>query len=262
MNSAENITRRLFEARRSKILKEGYGEMDTKELVQKAQAGDQYAFETLLNNHEHFMYKMTKKWILDTGDEDDVRQIANIGFWEAVKKWNGSGDFEAFAGMIIKNRLSDALRKDDAGKVKISTKATSLDQKINNDLGTGQEYDLYDITPDRSTPSSEDTYIGKDSATKIAKFMKDNLSDVERQVMLLYTQGYKMAEISSKLAIPYKRAENSLMRAKGKLKDFMRSNGIRESRSLRESNELSLREKRMIRNILTKIMDEEKMRRC
>lgn len=43
--------------------------------------------------------------------DDDLIQQGNIGLWEAARKWNGSGNFRAFARVCIYHNMVDYMRK-------------------------------------------------------------------------------------------------------------------------------------------------------
>ena len=84
MDSSRDIVRKL---RENRILNEraNYDKMEQDELIKLAKEGDQLAFSTLINQNQEFFYKMTKKYVPEgTFDRDDILQIAEIAYWEAI----------------------------------------------------------------------------------------------------------------------------------------------------------------------------------
>lgn len=256
MSSINDIVRKL---RENRLLteREDYSKKERDELIQLAQDGDQLAVETLINTHNDFINKMSSKYFLSSGDKDDVRQIATIAFWDAIMSWDMTGNFEAFAGMIIKRKLTDALRKDDTEKEKLNNLAQSIDATVSDD-GEGGELSIGDTLASKEA-SPEEQYLGKAGARELMDFMKNKFSQAERDVILRYIQGYKVSEIAEEMDMKYKSVENALMRVKNKLSDYLRA---RESKKITESKniEFSDEEKQVLESVLTKVNEQVQLR--
>lgn len=257
MNSVNDIVKKL---RENRILneRENYSKKSREELIQMAQDGDHLAIETLINMHQDFIQKMSYKYFTDSGDREDIIQAATIAFWDAVMSWNGKGDFEAYAGMIIKRKMTDELRKDSSGKAEINNQALSLDaDMMGRDVSTNDDEDdrhLKDRIPSKKagTTSPEEEFLGREGAREITRYMRDTFSQAERDVIMRYIKGYKVSEIAEETGMKYKSVENALMRAKNKLTDFLRT---RESKKIRESNEVVFtdEEKQILKSVITKV---------
>ena len=261
MSCNENIVRRL---RENRILNErkDYEKMDRNELIKLAKEGDQLAITTLVNQHKDFLFRMTYKYVPEgTFDRDDIMQIAEIAFWEAIKSWDMTGDFEAYAGMVIKRRLTDELRKLDTDKRVVNRNTKSIDAAESGDDEESSEMDKseFDSWISHSSRSAEDEYLDREGTRALMKFLQEELTDVERQVIRLYIEGYKMAKIAEVTGLKYKSCENALMRAKNKLREYMRT--VRESKQLREDKEsiFSDEEKRILRRALNMIEESKKI---
>ena len=257
MSSINDIVRKL---RENRILneREDYNSKSVDELIKLAQGGDQLATETLINSHKNFIKKMSSKYFLDSGDKEDVEQIATIAFWDAINSYNPdkNGDFEAFAGMIIKRKLTDAIRSDDAEKSKINTLANSIDATVSDD--EGGELSIGDTLPSKEA-SPEEQYLGRAGAKELMEFMRDKFSQAERDVIMRYIRGYKVSEIAEETGMKYKSVENALMRVKNKLTDYLRT---RESKKIRENKsvEFSDEEKQILESVITKVNKHEHLR--
>lgn len=242
--------------RESRILneKQDYANMTPEELATLSKGGDQLAISTLINklDSDGFFYKMTKKYIPEgTMDSDDIYQTAQIGVWDAIQKWDGSGDFEAFAGMVVKNKLVDAFRHLDTDTARANRDTRSVssiddesdDDEVHGDM-SASEYNSY--IKSTSHKSAEDEYNDSQAVKEIMDFLRNECSEQEQQVIKLYIDGYKMAQISEMTGMKYKSCENALRRAKEKLSVFVKS--MEESRKiLRESALLSNQEKEILR---------------
>lgn len=245
--------------RESRILneKQDYANMTPEELATLSKGGDQLAISTLINklDSDGFFYKMTKKYIPEgTLDSDDIHQTAQIGVWDAIQKWDGSGDFTAFAGMIVKNKLVDAFRHLDTDTARANRDTRSIstinmdgstddDSEVQGDMNASEYTSFLKST---SHQSAEDEYNDSQAVKEIMDFLQDECSNQEQQVIKLYIDGYKMAQISEITGMKYKSCENALRRAKEKLSVFVKS--MEESRKiLRESALLSNQEKEILR---------------
>lgn len=255
MSSINDIVKKL---RENRILneREDYTKKDRNELIQLAQSGDQLAVETLIKTHQDMIINYSKKYHLDTGDFDDIKQYVTIAFWESVMDWDMTGNFEAYAGMRIKRKMADVLRSEDTGKTKISTTAAELDAPAGTD-DEGGEMSLGASIPSSSV-SVEDTTIGREGYNEILKFMKEKFSETERQAVMMYIKGYKVSEIAEETGMKYKSVENALMRVKNKLADYLRA---RESKKLREDNSLFTdEEKRVLSKVFREIAVTESLK--
>lgn len=259
MDSVDSISKIVKRLRESRILSErkDYEKYSRDELIKLAQEGDQLATEYLINSHKDFLSMMSRKYIMAGNDGDDIEQIAAIAFWDAINSYNPkkNGDFEAYAGMIIKRKLTDELRKDNAEKRQINHTASSLDEPIAGDEDAGSLADKIPV----SKYSAEEAYLGSEGAREILRFMKNTLSDAERDVIKRYISGYKVSEIAEETGMKYKSVENAIMRVKNKLADYMR-NSYDESKKLTEAElEFSDEEKQVLTSVLSKIEDNKKI---
>lgn len=257
MSSIENILRRLREGRLLQE-QEDYSSKSTEELVKLVQDNDdQLALETLMDTHKDFLKRMTNKYFMRGADKDDIDQMARIAFWDAISSYDPdkSGSFEAFAGMIIKRSLAKELEKDQAGKRQIHNLAQSLDATLSNE--DGEESSIGDMIPSKGE-SPEEHLLGKEGAKELIKFMKDNFTSKERDVIMRYIKGDKIPQIAEETGVKYKSVENALMRIRNKLKDYLK-NSQRESKSIRETSdiEFSDEEKKVLESVISKINEQE-----
>lgn len=257
MSSISNIVRRL---RENRILneREDYQSMSLNNVISLCQNGDQLAIEYLLKEYEPLLRKIGSKYVLDTQDSDDKDQIASIGFWDAIMKWdperNEEKGFVDHITRIVNRKFTDALRQDSTEKTKFNTLANSIDDTIAGDEEGGELTIGDTLASEEASP--EEQFLGKQGAREIMKFMRDKFSTQERDVIMRYIQGYKVSEIAEETGMKYKSVENALMRVKNKLADYLRT---RESRRVRENKniEFTYEEKKILESVIRKIDRQE-----
>lgn len=257
MSSINCIVKRL---RENRILRERaeYDDMTLNKVISLCQEGDQLAIEYLLHEYEPLLKSLSSKYIMDTQDADDIRQITSIGFWEAIMSWdpdrNEEKGFSSHVKRIVTRKLTDALRKDSTEKAKLNTLANSIEDTVSDD-GEGGELTIGDTLASQDA-SPEEQYLGKAGAKELMDFMRDKFSQAERDVIMRYIRGYKVSEIAEETGMKYKSVENALMRVKNKLADYLRT---RESKKIRESKsvEFSDEEKQILESVITKINEQE-----
>ncbi len=135
-------------------------------------------------------------------DSDDLFQEGILGLLEAVRKYNQEkGKFRPFAEVCIVNRMKNALIKSNGGLV------------------AAEDFDLEQIS-DKCAATDESLILSEQSAEFTSKLSK-LLSKKEFSVLSLYLEGYSYKQISEKLDVPLKSVDNSLSRAKQKLKQWL-----------------------------------------
>lgn len=244
----DEIVRRLRESK--------YKEMSTDDLITQAQDGDERAMETLLINYEPLIYRMINKHFPTNAsyDQEDIKMVAMEALWDAILKYE-SGDFEAFAGSIIRNKLADLLRAEGRDKRKIHQEVDYLDNPVASD-GEGGEATLGDMLPSKSL-STEDEYIGQEGYRAIMDYIQ-KLSASERDVILRYIRGQKVSEIAEETGMKYKSVENAIGRAKGKVAEFIKSRTT-EARNARGEVVFTPEEIKVLESIITRVNKQERI---
>lgn len=257
MSSIENILSKLRESRKLHE-REDYSKYSVEELVKLAQDGDDTAAEYLIVSQDRFLNIMSKKYILNNSERDDVKQLVTMAFWDAVQKFDGSGEFLAFAGMTIKRKMTDELRKASAEKRRSDSEASSLDEPVADD-GEGGSLTVGDTLASED-PTPEQEYTEKERYRRLLKYMEDSLSDREMEVVKRKIRGQKIPQISEEMGLSYKSVENTLMRIRNKLNDYIRS--YRESTNAKCEDDITFtdEEKQILESIISTIERRESIR--
>ena len=135
-------------------------------------------------------------------DSDDLFQEGVLGLLEAARRYeNEKGRFQPFAEVCIINRMKNAVSKS-AGKFTVA-----------------EDYDFEQIKDDGA--GTEENLILKEQGAELSAKLSKLLSKRELSVLNLYLEGFSYKQISDKLDMPVKSVDNSLSRAKHKLKKWL-----------------------------------------
>lgn len=136
---------------------------------------------------------------------EDLTQEGMLGFLEAVKGFDPEkGSFKAYAEACINNRILSAVRASYNNKNAALSKAVPLEDTA-EEIG-GDEFDPAKILSSKC----EFEYI--------TSLINSNLSEFERQVIILRFTGLSYSEISVHLGCSEKAVDNALQRIRKKMR--------------------------------------------
>lgn len=165
-------------------------------LIKKAKSGDKQAFSEIISFFEQDLYKIAKTRLKEEEDIYDAIQETIITIYESINKLSKVSSFKSWMIKILINKCNDIYRKNNNFK---------------NVINSISECDNY-----VSTDINNDLNIGFDDLIK-------PLNYEERVIVILYyMEGYKTREISEILKIKHNTVRSMLLRAKSKLKDFLK----------------------------------------
>ncbi len=135
-------------------------------------------------------------------DSDDLFQEGVLGLLEAARRYESSkGRFQPFAEVCILNRMKNAVSKSAGG------------------LMVAEDYDFEQIKDDGA--ATEENLILKEQGAELSARLSKLLSKRELSVLNLYLEGFSYKQIAARLDVPMKSVDNSLARAKQKLKKWL-----------------------------------------
>ena len=129
-----------------------------------------------------------------------IGALCAVGTYKA----DSGAAFRTYLNVCIKNRLLSVTRKR-SGKSVFFDKAVSL------------SVDGEDIA---CSASPEEQLIGEDGYKRIFEFIDSELSEKERETLLLFLSGLPYEEIAKKTGVTVKSVDGTLQRARKKLKLF------------------------------------------
>ncbi len=171
-------------------------------LVEQAKNGNEQAMETLAGMFSRMIRATARSYFLPGGDADDLFQIGMIGFYDAVKSY-GSGEncaFETYARVCVHNRILDAVRE--SGRKKHLPLNTAVD---------------FDKTHAKVGDDPESIVILRERLDGVLSDIEGKLSDLEKQVLRMYVDGYSYREIAARIGKNTKAVDNAVSRIRAKL---------------------------------------------
>ena len=190
-------------------ISEKYKLITDEELVILYRNGVQDAFTAIAVRYVYVIRRLASGFSNMSVEFDDLLQEGNIGLVNAVNTYKNGGKaaFRTYAGVCIRNRMISVVRK-----------ANSSLNSINNEA-----LPLSEQTEVLSAPDTEpESFVDSVERTKeIFRVIRENLSELERNVLSLYIDGKRYEEIAADLGITVKVCNNAMQRVRKKLR-FLR----------------------------------------
>ena len=146
-----------------------FSELSDKDLIQQYLAGQDKAFEILLNRHKEKIYTSIYLFVKDQSQAEDIFQEVFIKIIKTIRlgKYNHEGKFQQWAMRIAYNMCVDHFRK---------AKRRSI-------IHPTDEFDIFDVI-ENPDPNREDTMIKDQTHAKVRKLI-DQLPPEQREVVML-----------------------------------------------------------------------------
>ena len=164
---------------------ERFEPMADEEIVALAQAGDGAALEFLLNKYKNFVRTKARSYFLIGADHEDIVQEGMIGLYKAIRDFKSEKltSFRAFAELCDRT--------------------------------------LLDVISEEVPSDPEAMLIDREDLSFIEGRIGEMLSDLEKQVLVLYMEGKSYVEISRAMGRHVKSVDNALQRIKRKLQKYL-----------------------------------------
>jgi RNA polymerase sporulation-specific sigma factor len=193
-------------------------ELEDQELVARVRAGDDRCIEMLLGRYRNFARSKARSYFLAGSDKEDVVQEGMIGLFKAIRDYeeDTGTPFRAFAELCISRQILTAIKTANRQKHQPLNSSVSLDAPAyggddHSDRSVGDN-----IVAARSSDPVE-LVISAQEIEAIRDNMKENLTDLEGDVLRLYMDGKSYEEIAGVLGNHVKSIDNALQRIKRKL---------------------------------------------
>lgn len=198
--------------------------MNDNELVILANENNEEAEKKLLIKYENVV-KLYVNNNLSYGkasglDEKDLYQEGLLGLTYAIKNFKAEKNvtFYTFACICIDTNIRSSIRTSNRYKFKLLNESVSLDE-----LFEEADISLYDILKDeKSDPSKQ--VIDKENSDFIFKELKKTLTDFEKKVLKLKSEGFDNKEIAVILKKEKRSIENTITRIRTKYKGIKKEN--------------------------------------
>ena len=163
-------------------------EISEKELILKAQVGDQTAFEQLIYNYDKAVLSIAMRYVRNNDDAKDIYQEVFIRVYKSLKKFEFRSEFSTWIFRITTNVcLTYKSRKKDQLMV-------PLQEEFEED---NPEFGRVELISDEKSPEEE--ILNTDLKNFIGNAV-DSLSERQRITFVLkHYEGYKIKEIAEML---------------------------------------------------------------
>ena len=182
--------------------------MNNEQLLQEARNGDPAALDKLMRRFKKMVSIVAGAYYIVGGDRDDIVQEGMIGLFKAVRDYDaGKGfTFYAFARVCVSRQIMSAIKASARLKHQPLNNSLSLDAPPEPDL----------IIQSRGG-DPERLLISREENHDFNSFLHRHLSALEYEVLLLYLQGVRPADIARAVDKNMKSVDNTLQRVRKKI---------------------------------------------
>jgi RNA polymerase sporulation-specific sigma factor len=198
--------------------------MEDIDLVRQVRDGDDRCLEVLLARYRNFARSKARSFFLAGSDKEDVVQEGMIGLFKAIRDFDLEQDtpFRAFAELCISRQILTAIKTANRNKHQPLNTSISLDAPAYGDEQSDRSVGDNLIAPQPVTDPAE-LVISAEEIEAIRDSMRDNLTQLEGDVLTLYMDGKSYEEIAGALGNHVKSIDNALQRIKRKLQRHLES---------------------------------------
>lgn len=202
------------------LLIHGYDLKTDEEIVDAVREGDSSALEYLIHKYKNFVRAKARSYFLIGADREDIIQEGMIGLYKSIRDFRGDklASFKAFAELCITRQIITAIKTATRQKHIPLNSYVSLDKPIYDE---DSDRTLMDVICGSKVSDPEELMIHKEEFSGLEDKMSELLSDLERQVLMLYLDGRSYQEIAVDLDRHVKSIDNALQRVKRKLERYL-----------------------------------------
>ena len=190
--------------------------MTDEQLVTLARHGDEQAMGELARRHDRVLGGIAARYFFAGGDRDDVAQEALIGLYKAVRDFDRAAGipFGAFAALCIRRQVITAVKT--ANRIKHRAVTFAVTGPLESE--TGEFSDVVDML---EAPNADPVELldGRRRAHLILRVVADDLSDLERDVLVGFANGETYVDTALRLGFPVRPRTDHPTRARSKTVD-------------------------------------------
>lgn len=188
-------------------------------LVKLAQSGDDNAFTILINRYSPLISSIVRKYFLAGFEVEDLMQIGYVSLIKAIKGYDAKSKagFSTYLYMVVQGDIKNEIAKSHNNKNFALNNSFSLDVNFDDDEDVYSPWAYLFVNDDLSI---EDEVIKKQKVHILLDELKQKLTKGEKNILLLYLQGYKYSEIAKSLNVVTKKVDNTITKAKKLLSKY------------------------------------------
>lgn len=173
------------------------GQLD-REVVERAQRGEDFAAEYLLYKYRNLVKTKVKSYFLIGAEKDDLLQVGMIGLWQAIIDFRADKaiSFPAFAKVCIQRHIITAIKT--ATRQKQQPLNTSLSLECPSD-DPSADWNLSEILTSENALDPEDMVLRSEDTKELKDNLTRLLSEFEWRVLAGYQLGKSYREIADEL---------------------------------------------------------------
>lgn len=172
-----------------------YESRSDEDIVEAVREGDSDALEYLINKYKNFVRAKARSYFLIGADREDIVQEGMIGLYKSIRDFKGDklASFKAFAELCITRQIITAIKTATRQKHIPLNSYISLDKPIYDE---DSDRTLMDVLSGSRVSDPEELIINQEEFVGLEDKMAEILSDLERQVLMLYLDGRSYQEIA------------------------------------------------------------------
>ena len=185
--------------------------MDEASLIAAAQRGKVDAFNELVLIYQQQVYNLAYRIMGDPASADDATQDAFVSAYRSIGRFRG-GSFKSYLMRIVSNRCYDELRRHKRRPATSFEDLSEVDDEFNPTLINGRE--------------RPEEYTERQEMARVIQAGIETLPPDQRITLVLSdVQGMSYQEIAETMDVSLGTVKSRLARARGKLRDYLRSEG-------------------------------------
>lgn len=203
------------------LLTSKYGAFSDEELIGRYRAGEAEIIDYLMDKYKNLVLGKTKSMYLMGGDKEDLIQEGMIGLFGAINNYDFGRDasFFTFADLCITRKIYNSIKASNEKKHSFLNNYASIYASFENDGANDseekgfpqQQYKTGEYDPEKIVLTNE-------LREELERAIENDLTDMEREVFMLYLSGMSSGEAARVLGKSPKETDNSIQRAKAKLR--------------------------------------------
>jgi RNA polymerase sporulation-specific sigma factor len=205
---------------KARYLLEDIEALEDNDLVQRARGGEERCLETIIARYRNFARSKARSYFLSGADKEDVVQEGMIGLYKAIRDFDLEQEtpFRAFAELCISRQILTAIKAANRNKHQPLNSSVSLDAPVHGEEG---ERSVGDTVPAKEITDPAELVISAEEIEALRETMRENLTQLEGDVLTLYMAGKSYEEIAAALGNHVKSIDNALQRIKRKLQQHL-----------------------------------------
>ena len=197
-------------------------ERQDEEVVKLAKDGDEFATEYLISKYKNFVRVKAKSYFLVGADREDIIQEGMIGLYKSIRDFRADklSSFRAFAELCITRQIITEIKTATRQKHIPLNSYVSLNKPIYDE---DSDRTMLDVLSSNKVSDPEEVFISTELSSDLREKIKQNLSELESQVLQSYLEGKSYQEMAKELNRHVKSIDNALQRVKRKIERTLKA---------------------------------------